>query len=545
MNDEALERGRDALARGAWDEARRCFEEALAPGGSAAAWEGLSWAAWWSEDGAGSIAAREEAYRAFKAAADRRGAARMAIWLGMDHLEFRGEEAVARGWFARCERILADLEPGPEHGWMAAFMAVFAFEEGDPVTARQLGTQARELGRELSLTALEMLGLATEGLAMVTAGEVAAGMRGLDEASAAALGGEYEEQFPICWTCCYLIYACEHVRDFDRAVQWCRKVEEYSERKRIRWVRRVCRAHYAAVLTWHGEWEKAEQELLHAAGELAATRPAWVPEANVRLADLRRRQGRFDEAQRLFAECEPLPLAVQGAGELCLDRGRPADAVPLAERLLRRLPAANRTQRAGALELIVRAHAADGNAAAARPHMEELRSIAVAVAGEPLRAALLLCEGVTARAGGDGRAARAALEDAAALFDGAAAPFEAARARLELAGCLAELGEREPAATAAGAARDAYADLGADAGAARAREVLARLVQPRRNDGPLTAREAEVLRLVAEGLSDRQIAERLVLSPHTVHRHVSNVYAKLGCSTRAAAVARATRLGAL
>ena len=112
--------------------------------------------------------------------------------------------------------------------------AAFLLDEGACDTARRLGAEARELGRELGLTALEMTGLATEGLAMVEQGEVRPGMRCLDEASAAALGGEYEEDFPVCWTCCYVIYACERVRDYERAAQWCRKVVEYASRHRCR-----------------------------------------------------------------------------------------------------------------------------------------------------------------------------------------------------------------------------------------------------------------------------------------------------------------------
>lgn len=454
-------------------------------------WESRSWAAWWEEDGAAAIEAREHAYREFKAAGDRRGAARMALWLAIDHIEFRGEQAVAQGWLARCERILGELEPGPEHGWFAAFAAAFALDDGDCDTAHRLGVQARELGHALDLTALEMMGLATEGLAMVEQGEVRPGMRCLDEASAAALGGEYEEDFPVCWTCCYLIYACERVRDYERAAQWCRKVDEYTERRGIRWVRHVCRAHYGAVLTWHGDWAAAERELVTTRRALAETRPSWAPEAAVRLADLRRRQGRWDEAERLFAESEPHLLAVLGQGELCLDRGRPLEAAGFAERLLRRLPESNLTQRAGALELLVRARAS-------RNDLEALRVIVATVGGAPLQAALRHCEGVVARSEGDPSGARAAFEDAVALYEGCAAPFEAARSRRELA-----------------------------------------------DPGSLSAREAEVLRLVARGLTDQQIADELVLSRHTVHRHVANIYAKLGCSSRAAAVARATELGAL
>jgi LuxR family transcriptional regulator, maltose regulon positive regulatory protein len=429
--DESIERGRDALARGGWGEARVCFEQALERSHSAEAWDGLSWACWWLEDGARTIEAREHAYRLYKDAGDRRGAARMAIWLASDHLDFRGEEAVAQGWFGRANRILDDLSPVPEHGWLAAFEAEMALAAGDTATAVRHGSRARELGRELGITDLEMLGLATEGLGLVTEGEVADGMRRLDEATAAALGGEYDELHGVCWTCCYLIYGCERVRDYDRAAQWCRKVEEFTERMRVQFVNGVCRAHYAAVLTWHGNWDVANELLLKATSDLAAARPAWAPEGIVRLADLRRRQGRFKEAEQLFSEAETHALAAVGMAELALDRGDPEAAIPLVERMLRQLPPENRTQRAAALELAVRAKAATGDVDGARIHLEELRSVADAVPTSPLRAAASFCDGVVAAAAGDNDSAAGSLEDAVALFASGDAPFELGRARTE------------------------------------------------------------------------------------------------------------------
>ena len=174
---DPAERGRDALARGAWAEARGCFEQALERSDSAEAWDGLSWACWWLEDEATAMQSREHAYRLYKDAGDRQGAARMAIWLANDHLDFRGEEAVAQGWFRRATRILDDLAPAPEHGWLAALGAEMALARGDTAAAVRLGARARELGRGLGITDLEMLGLATEGLALVTEGEVGEGMR--------------------------------------------------------------------------------------------------------------------------------------------------------------------------------------------------------------------------------------------------------------------------------------------------------------------------------------------------------------------------------
>ena len=121
-------------------------------------------------------------------------------------------------------------------------------------------------------------------------------MRCLDEATAAALAGEYEEIVAAGWTFCFLLNACERVRDFERAAEWCGKVEEFSRRMRINFVTLACRAHYGAVLTWQGRWPEAEGSLTEAIGQLAAERPSWSGLAIVRLADLRRRQGRFAEA---------------------------------------------------------------------------------------------------------------------------------------------------------------------------------------------------------------------------------------------------------
>jgi ATP/maltotriose-dependent transcriptional regulator MalT len=534
-----LRSGREALAGGAWEQARASFEAALALDESAEAWEGRSWAAWWLDDVARCLDARERAYRTYRRDGDSRGAARMALWLGDDHLEFRGEAAVANGWFQRAERLLADLEPTPEHGWLAAFRAHLALGH-DPIDAQRLGARARELGTILQVVDLEMFGLATEGLALVNQGKVGEGMRRLDEAAAAALGGEYEQLAPAGWTCCYLIYACERVRDYDRAAQWCRKVDEFSARMQIRFVNGTCRAHYASVLVWRGDWDGAERELQQALTDLTAVRPYWRSEAVVRLAELRRRQGRVAEAAELFAAAEGHALAALGIGALRLDEGDAAGARDLLERALRQLPSESATKRAGLLELVARALAALGDPEAARHVVDELDAIAATVATVPLRAGASLAAGVVASAAGDHETARRRLEDAVELFARAGAPFETAHARLELAVVLASSGREDEAAREVAAAQRRCDELGAAALGARARAQGARLEH--REVSPLTARQLEVVRLVAEGLGDREVAARLGLSEHTVHRHLHNAYDRLGCRSRAAAVAEAARL---
>lgn len=547
---DPLDAGRAALSAGAWMQARTSFEHALDAEPTPESFEGLSWAAWWLDDVEGCLDGRERAYRLYREQGDLCGAARMALYLGDDHLEFRGERAVANGWFQRAARILEDLEPCPEQGWLAAFRAHDAVEANEFADARRLAAQARELGLRFGVVCLEMFSLGLEGLAMVGEGAVPDGMALLDEAAAAALGGEYEELAPASWTCCGLISACERVRDYDRAAQWCAKVEEFSGRMNIRFVNGVCRAHYAAVLTWHGRWPEAEHELLGALGQLTERRPFWRSEAIVRLADLRRRQGRFEEARELFAQADGNSLAALGLAELDLETGELAPARESLARQLRRLPAESTTRRAVPLELMVRADAKAGARAAAAAALDELRSIAADAPTVPLRAALCVSEAHVAEAAGDHDAARDGLEEAIELLAAAGAPYELGRTRLDLARVLVKLGRENAAAREASVALRRLQEIGAGHQTACARELLAELAgaaagrEPGGEDA-LTTRQLEVVRLVAEGHSDREIAALLTLSEHTVHRHVANIYARLGCSSRAAAVTHANRLGLL
>lgn len=165
--------------------------------------------------------------------------------------------------------MLEGLEPAPEHGWLWVHEAERLIYENDTARARELGSRAAELGRRLGLVDLKMTGLATEGLAMVSEGDVAEGLPRMDEAAAAALGGEFDEIFPVVWCCCYMLVACERLRDYDRAAQWCRRVGHWSERMRISFVNRYCRAHYAGVLVQRGAWAEAEAELVASASASA------------------------------------------------------------------------------------------------------------------------------------------------------------------------------------------------------------------------------------------------------------------------------------
>jgi len=538
--------GRDALAQGAWERARAHFERAIEAGAGAEAYEGLATACAMLADGNGAIAARERAYALYRESGDARAAARTAIWLAVDSIDFRYESAVASGWMQRAERVLEGLPHGAEWGLLRAFGGHLALmAENDTETARARAAEGRAVARESGNLDLEVLSLGLEGLARVSEGDVREGMRLLDESTVAALGGEVKELVAIGQSCCYLIHACERVRDFDRAGQWCLRVREFCERWRYTTMFTVCRTQYASVLMHRGEWAEAEAELTAALDELRAHRPADVAPGVVRLAELRRRQGRRAEAAELFESVRTHRMAVLGRGELALDNGDAQTARDLAHQALRRIPLSSRTERVGGLDLLARAAARADDGAELEAAAAELESIADAIDTDPLRALALRARGL-ALSHRDAERARHALEDAADLFERAPMPFEAAATHLALARLLAAERLSDAARAASeraaallqqlGAARDAFVGSMGEAPADDAAAVA---------ESPLTARERDVLSLVAAGLADKEIAAKLHLSPHTIHRHVSNILTKLDLPSRAAAVAHAARLGLL
>jgi DNA-binding CsgD family transcriptional regulator/predicted negative regulator of RcsB-dependent stress response len=532
---DTLVAGDEHLRAGRWDEARRAYDAALAEEESAAALEGLGLALRWLEEFPSCFEAQERAYLLYRSAGEARAAARMANRLGRDHLIVRADAAVAGGWLARAARLLEGGGECPERGWHALREGQIAlYGLHDAGRAEEKGRVAQASGAGAGDLDLEMAGLALAGLARVLQGRVQAGMAALDEASAAAVSGELVWHDVAGGICCDLIVACEHVQDFERAGQWCAATAGAARHSGHGGLLGVCRAHYASVLTLKGDWSAAEAELEGAAELFDRTARGLAYEAVLRLAELRRRQGRLDEAEKLCGEVSWSARAAFCRARIAHERGDRQAAADALEAHLRAVPASDRLGRLPALGLAVRLRLDSGDVEGAHAAAAELTAAANSAGTRPLQALRDLCEARLERHEGAVERARERLEDVVAAYARAGLPFEEAEARLELADVLVEAGRDEAAGRERDRASALFGRLGCEERAARAE---------RWGRGELTPRETEVLRLVADGLSDDEIAERLVLSPHTVHRHVANIRTKLRQSSRAGAVARAARDG--
>ena len=538
MTDRAA--GWEALSSGRWDEALEHFEgldddpEAL---------EGVGIAQWWLDDADATFAARERAYRLYRASGDPVGAARVASALAWDSLMFGGRPAVARGWLGRAGRLLEDQPVCPEHAWLAVREAEVALHASEPERALAAVRHAIAVGAEVGREDVQVVARSLEGLALVQEGDVSGGMRRLDESAVAATAGDLDDLAWVAKVCCYLIAACERVGDVERATQWCDEVKAFAQRWELRTLFNTCRTLYAAVLLRQGTWSEAEAELTGALEAFASGRRAILMEGTARLGELRRRQGRIEEARALFAQAELHFVARLGQVELALDEGDADTALALAERLERATDPYPRLSRIDVLVVLAKAALASGRPEIARDAVEELGRLGEIIGTALARAAHAAAAGMLAAFDGELESARRLLEDAADRYGESIAPYERAQTQLALARVLGRLGVTDSARSEVGRAHATFVELDARHDAADAATLLRSLSGTSVRTGPLTNRELEVMRLVAAGRTNSEIAADLVVSEHTVHRHVANILRKLGEPTRAAAAARATRDG--
>jgi DNA-binding NarL/FixJ family response regulator/predicted negative regulator of RcsB-dependent stress response len=523
--------GQALLAAGDWAAARAAFETELEGEETPEALNGLATALLWLGETEQAVGLRERAFAAFRRRPDDIQAATTALSLYFMYRSNLGNVAASRGWLARAGRLAEELALPPLTGWVEC---AGAHDSDDPVAAERMARSACDAARAGGDVDLELCALSQLGIALVDQGRVAEGAKLLDEAMAASLGGEGEQLQTVVYTSCNMILACSRASQFERATQWIRATGPFTKRYGSPHVYTLCRLHHGKVLLSTGDWAAAEAELEDALRVSHTSEPSLTAETLAALAELRLAQGRIEDAEALVAPVAEHPVTTAVRAALHLARDQPDAAEALVRRRLRVL-GEERLESAALLELQCAAELAGGRAEAAAESARRLSALAGRTGSEAVMAR-------AERALGTATADRELLERALERFAALELPLEAARTQHRLAREL----DGEAAVATARAALATFERLGAprdaDAAAALLRTLGVRATRPGPRSGDvLTRREREVLALLGEGLSNRAIAERLVISEKTAQHHVAAVLFKLDLSNRAQAAAYAAR----
>jgi ATP/maltotriose-dependent transcriptional regulator MalT len=487
----------------------------------------------------------DEAVRALQAGyqdriknGDSLGAARFASWLGL-LLNVRGESAVGGGWVARAQRLLeSETEDVVERGYLLAHEFFQHLGHGDFARAAETAALVVETGRRFNEHDLIAQGLMMQGRMMIYAGRVPEGLALLDEAMIGLAAGEVS---PIIagMAYCSLIEACQELSDFSRAASWTSALTRWCDTQPgLVPYTGQCALHRGQIMRLRGAYDEALAEFAQA--QRRYVKEGTVAPAGMALTeqgDVLRIRGKLDEAEAAYRQAAELGHEPQpGLALAWLARGRTTAAITAIHRLLAEAhdPVHRSWMLPAAVEVLISARHLDE----ARQHSDELTSIASAFGNSALRAMAAYAAANVDLASGEFEDALSHARESCRLWSGVGAPYETARARVLVARALRELGDEDSATAEFAAARRAFAEVGAAPAATEVDRLLGRA-----RPAGLTERELEVLKLVAEGRSNPDIARVLVLSQKTVERHLSNIFTKLDVPSRTAAAAYAHEHG--
>jgi DNA-binding CsgD family transcriptional regulator len=492
----------------------------------------------------------ERAHRDWLSQGNLTRAARCAFWLAYGLLD-RGETTRGGGWLARAGRLLEESNVDcAERGYVLVPVALRCLAEGDVAAAYATFEEAGTIGARFGDTDLTALSLMGRGQSLIQLGEVSEGLKLLDEAMVAVTTGEVSPSVAG-RVYCAVIDTCLEVFDLGRAQDWTDALTRWCESQTgLVQFAGVCLLHRAELLQLHGDWAGAISEAQRAGQRLTGGHPA-IGLAHYQQAELHRLRGEFELAETAYRQAgrcgrEPQP----GLALMCLAQGDVGAAVTAIQRVqtgpqgsemtpnrpphwrwrLRRMRATTPEVLAARVEILLAASEVD----AARTAADELSELAVVGTASLVRALAGRAQGAVRLAEGDAASAIEALRESCVEWQALQAPYEAARAEMLIGLACRELGDEVTAGMELDAARSVFEHLGA----APALDRLEELSAPRRQlPAGLTAREVEILGLVAAGKTNREIAEALDISDHTVRRHLQNIFVKIGVSSRAAATA--------
>jgi DNA-binding CsgD family transcriptional regulator len=478
------------------------------------------------------ITARELAYAEFDASGDARGSARSALAL-YDSYAFKGRHAVANGWLQRAKRSLEGQPDVPERAVLLEREAEVANGSGALELALEKAGKALEIGRRLRNADIEAEALQCRARIVITLGRTAEGFGLFDEAMLLAAEGRLGT-FVLGKVYCSLISVCDQLGELQRAAEWTEVGSKWSRDQASPFFPGLCRVHRAELLRLRGDWVGAEAEARKACAELTNLHVTNAGAAFYEIGEIRRRMGDLDGAEGEFRRADELGFEPQpGLALLRLAQGK-IDAASRSITTALAEATWDRLVRAKLLPARAEIAVAAGAIEDARAATAELKIIADEYPTPWLVAVTTQARGRVELAAGDGDAACGSLRRALEQMQALELPYEVADTRLLLGTAYRAVGDDEAAAVSFDAGVQLLARLGADTTTARGRARRAGTV-PLPNG--LTAREAEVLRLLASGRTNKQLAAELGLSEKTVERHLSNIFAKIGVSTRAAATA--------
>jgi DNA-binding CsgD family transcriptional regulator len=533
-----LERGREAYARRAWGDAYALLTAAdgRAPLGTEDL-QRLAWAAALTGRDAEFLRLEERVHHAHLEAGEGVPAARAAFWLG-HRLLVSGEPGRAAGWLARSQRLVEQAERScVEEGYLLLPSVFKSFAAGDWKAAHEAAASAGRIADRFGEADLSAFARCLQGRALMRQGRIEDGMALLDEAMVAATTGELSPLFTGLLYCS-VISSCRQVYAFDRSREWTEVLTRWCEEQpQLVPFTGTCLVHRAEVMEFAGAWLEAIAEARRVLERLSrGVERGERGDALYQQGEIHRLRGELAPAEEAYRAASQLGREPQPG--LALLRAAQGNAQGAASAIRRALDATtDPLQRTRLLPAQVEIMLAAGDLDQARAGAQELEAIAARFDTGILGAMAAHARGAVLLADGDAKAALAPLRHAFSVWHGVGAPYVAARVRVLIGRCCRAVGDHEGAALELDAARAVFAELGAAPELARL-EAMTSGPRPGRVHG-LTARELEVLRLVAAGKTNKAIAKQLFLSEKTVDRHVSNIFTKVNVPTRAAATAYA------